>query len=79
MGPLRETASELGAQRDALQHELELLQSELERWQARCTQLIEQCNRNDPEQLKKALYAHSFRFSTSCYRLMAVLGEGGPR
>jgi FtsZ-binding cell division protein ZapB len=54
-GPLRETCQEVTAQRDALQREVEIFQVEVDRWKARTNHLIEQCNKFDPEEHKRAM------------------------
>jgi len=55
VNPLRESANDLSVQRDSLEKEMEILQGEVDRWKLRTNQLIEQCNKNDPEEFKKAL------------------------
>jgi len=53
--PLQDECRDAVAQRDSLQKEVELLRSETDRWKARTNHLIEQCNKFDPEEHKRAM------------------------
>ena len=50
---LQETQHSLIAQKDSLLAEKVALKNEVERWNARTNQLIEQYNKIDPEEYKK--------------------------
>ena len=51
----RETQRQLSAQKDSLLAEKAALRNEVERWNKRTSQLIEQYNKIDPEEYKKLL------------------------
>lgn len=55
MRPLEENCRDLTAERDAAQKEVEIMRAEVERWKARTNHLIEQCNKFDPEEHKRAM------------------------
>ena len=57
LAPLQDHCQQLEAERDVLQKEIEMLKDEVDRWKARTNRLVEQCNKFDPEELKKAMYA----------------------
>ena len=52
---MREVQKSLTAQKDSLLAEKTALKSEVERWNRRTSQLIEQYNKIDPEEYKKLL------------------------
>lgn len=51
--PLHMKARDLEAQREALTTEKTALEMEVARWKMRTTHLIEQCNKADPEEIKR--------------------------
>ena len=51
----RETQRQLSAQKDSLLAEKAALRNEVERWNKRTSQLIEQYNKIDPEEYKNLL------------------------
>ena len=53
MEPLEAQQAELSGTVEALRTEKAALEAELTRWKARTTHLIEQCNKADPEEIKR--------------------------
>ncbi|XP_037570837.1 nucleoprotein TPR-like isoform X2 [Dermacentor silvarum] len=53
LGPLREEVRSRAAQAEALQADVGFLRTEVQRWQQRTNQLLEQSSRTDPEAFRK--------------------------
>ncbi|XP_054923747.1 nucleoprotein TPR-like isoform X2 [Dermacentor andersoni] len=53
LGPLREEVRSRAAQAEALQADVSFLRTEVQRWQQRTNQLLEQSSRTDPEAFRK--------------------------
>ena len=51
--PMQSRLGDLVKEQEALQTEKAGLEAELARWKARTTRLIEQCNKADPEEIKR--------------------------
>lgn len=51
--PLQSNIRELNGQKDTLTIEKNNLTGEVERWKARTSRLIEQCNKSDPEEHRR--------------------------
>ena len=54
--PIQQSLHEQEALRENLEAERIALTSEVDRWKARTNHLIEQCNKVDPEEMKKLMY-----------------------
>ena len=55
LGPLEMKCMEFESEKELLEKEIELAREEAGRWKTRTSNLIEQCNKFDPEEFKKAI------------------------
>ena len=55
IAPLQQSLHEQQALLESLETERAALRAEVDRWKARTNHLIEQCNKVDPEEMKKLM------------------------
>lgn len=55
IAPIQQSVHEQQALRESLETEQTALKAEVDRWKARTNHLIEQCNKVDPEEMKKLM------------------------
>ena len=53
LGPVKAQLADVTGQKEALSVEKQSLEAEIGRWKARTSHLIEQCNKADPEEIKR--------------------------